>query len=571
MLSGLPTNTVDLMRWTWAEMEPHYRELAARTLTPENLGDFMADWTQLTERVDELRSRLNVATNVNTADEEAENRYNDYLDRIFPNVQAAAQTLKEKLLASGLEPEGFAVPLRKMRTEAALFREANLPLLAEENKLSTQYDKIVGGQTVEWEGREVTVSQLRPVYLNVDRARRERAWRLEMDRQLADRQAINALWQKFLALRLRIAANADLGSDYRAYRWQQLHRFDYTPADCATFRQAIEEVVVPAAQRIYEKRRKRLGLDTLRPWDLDVDPLGRPALAPFHSVTELRDKAAAIFHRVDPQLGAYFDILAGEGLLDLDNRKNKAPGAYCTGFASARRPFIFANSVGTHKDVNTLLHESGHAFHFFEASRLPYVQQRRGGYEMAEVASMSMELLAAPYLPVEEGGFYTRAEAARARIEHLESDILFWPYMAIVDGFQHWVYENPEQAANPDRCDEAWADLWRRFRPGVDWSGFEDAMETGWHRKLHIHTDPFYYVDYGLAQLGAVQVWANALDDQAAAVAAYRRALALGGTRPLPELYAAAGARFSLDGETLGKAVGLMESTIESLEDRQGS
>ncbi len=566
MLSGLPANTAALMRWTWEEMEPYYRDLAARTLTPETLADFMADWTQLTERVEELRSRLNVATNVNTADEEAEKRFGDYLDQIFPHVQAAAQELKQKLLASGLEPEGFEVPLRKMQAEAALFRQANLPLLAEEHKLSTQYDKIVGAQTVEWEGQEATLSQLRPVYYGTDRARRERAWRLEMQRQLADRQAINELWQKFLGLRLRIAANADLGNDYRAYRWKQLLRFDYTPADCASFRRAIEEVVVPAATRIYERRRKRMGLDTLRPWDLDVDPLGRAPLAPFKNVTELRDKAAKIFHRVDPQLGAYFGILASEGLLDLDNRKNKAPGAYCTGFPAIKRPFIFANSVGTHKDVNTVLHESGHAFHYFESSRLPYAQQRRAGLEMAEVASMSMELLAAPYLPAEEGGFYDRAETSRARVEHLESDILFWPYMAIVDGFQHWVYEHPEQAANPDKCDEAWGELWRRFRPGVDWSGFEEEMKTGWHRKLHIHTDPFYYVEYGLAQLGAVQVWANALNDQAAAVAAYRRALALGGTRPLPELYAAAGARFAFDAETLGKAVRLMEETIESLE-----
>jgi oligoendopeptidase F len=570
MLSPLPADTAALLRWSWDGMEPHYRELAARTLSAETLADFMADWTRLTELVAERGNRLIVAANANTADEEAEKRYRAYLEQVFPKVQAAAQELKQKLLASGLEPEGFEVPLRKMRAETALFRPANLPLLTEERKLSMQYDKIVGAQTVTWEGREVTLPQLRPVYQDADRGRRERAWRLEMQRQLADRQAINELWLKFLPLRLQLAANADMGSDYRAYRWQQLLRFDYTPADCAVFRQAIAEVVVPAATRVYERRRRQLGLDTLRPWDLDVDPLGRAPLAPFRTVTELRDKAATIFRRVDPQLGDYFDTMVREDLLDLDNRKNKAPGAYCTGFPAIKRPFIFANVVGTHDDVETTLHESGHAFHSFEAGRLPYIQQRFAGLEMAEVASMSMELLAAPYLPAEEGGFYSQAEANRARIEHLESQILFWPYMAIVDAFQHWVYENPDRAADPDHCDATWAELWHRFRPGVDWSGFEEALKTGWHRKLHIHTDPFYYVEYGLAQLGAVQVWASALHDQAGAVAAYRRALALGGTRPLPELYAAAGAKFAFDAETLGGAVQLMEETIARLERAAG-
>lgn len=565
MLSPLPADTAALLRWSWDGMEPHYRELAARPLSAETLADFMADWTRLTELVAERGNRLSVAMNANTADKEAEKRYRAYIEQVFPKVQTAAQDLKQKLLASGLEPEGFAVPLRKMRAEAALFRPANLPLLTEERKLSMQYDKVVGAQTVTWEGREVTLPQLRLVYQDADRSRRERAWRLEMQRQLADRQAIDELWGKFLSLRLQLAANTGMGSDYRAYRWQQLRRFDYTPADCAVFRQAIEEVVVPAATRVYERRRWQLGLDTLRPWDLDVDPLNRPPLVPFRTVTELRDRVAAIFQRVDPQLGDYFDTMVREGLLDLENRKNKAPGAYCTSFPAIKRPFIFANVVGTHKDVATMLHESGHAFHSFEASRQPYIQQRFPGLEVAEVASMSMELLAAPYLPAEEGGFYTPAEANRACIEHLERRLLFWPYMAIVDAFQHWVYENPDLAANPDYCDATWVDLWHRFRPGVDWSGFEEELKTGWHRKLHIHTDPFYYVEYGLAQLGAVQVWANAMDDQAGAVAAYRRALALGGTRPLPELYAAAGAKFAFDAETLGGAVWLMEDTIARL------
>jgi oligoendopeptidase F len=565
MFSSLPKDASTVRDWSWSQFESYYHDLAARSLSASSVTEWLADWTRIADLVYETFARLHLASTANTADREAEQRYRTFLDNIYPHAQAADQKLKERLLTSGLEPEGFAIPLRNLHTEAALFREINLPLLAQDLKFGNEYDKIIGAQTVQWEGEEVTVSQLRPAYQNPNRALRERAWRLAAQRQLADRAAINELWQKFLGLRQQIAANADF-ADYRSYRWKHFLRFDYTPADCATFHRAIEQVVVPAATRIYEKRRKRLGLQTLRPWDLEVDSLGHPPLKPFADVAELKAIASSIFDRVDSRLGEYYDTMVRESLLDLDNRKNKAPGARCVSFPAARRPFIFMNAVGLHDDLQTMLHESGHAFHNFERNLLPYHQQRHVGMEFAEVASMSMELLAAPYLAYDQGGVYSETDAARARIEHLEKSILFWPYMAVVDAFQHWVYENPAAANDLANCDARWAALWQRFMPGVDWGGLEQEMMTGWHRKLHIHRMPFYYVEYGLAQLGAVQVWANALHDQAGAVASYRRALALGGTVALPELYATAGAKFAFDADTLGRAVDLVERTIAELE-----
>ena len=258
--------------------------------------------------------------------------------------------------------------------------------------------------------------------------------------------------------------------------------------------------------------------------------------------------------------------MVAEGLTDLDNRKNKAPGAYCTSFTSLRKPFIFVNAVGTHEDVMTTLHESGHSFHIFETAKIPYIHQLAVPMEFAEVASMGMELLASPYLTKDYGGFYTEAEAARARIEHLEGMILFWPFMAAVDAFQQWVYENPKAGIDPAACDKKWSELWDRFIPGVDWTGLEEVKTTGWHRKLHIHQVPFYYVEYGLAQLGAVQIFGNALADQARAVAAYRKALSLGGMVTLPELFTAASAKFGFDVATVKKAVDLMEGVIGDLE-----
>ena len=565
MFSTLPDHYSAFIHWTWPQFEPYYQNLIERPLSADNVATWLADWSHLGKLAYELQARLSVANTLNTADAEAERRYLAFLSEVFPQAQAAEQKLKQKLLDSGLEPAGFAIPLRNMRAEAALFREINLPLLVEDRKLGTQYDKVVGAQTVQWEGQELTLQQIRPIAQQPDRAVRERAWRLASNRWLADRAAINELWMKTVPLRQQIALNAGC-ADYREYRWRQLLRFDYTPADCEAFHAAIEEVVVPAAKRVYARAKQRLGVDVVRPWDCDFDrdPLSYPTLQPFATVTDLMEKSEKIFQRVDSQLGEYYTIMRHENLLDLDNRKGKAPGGYCTEFPIAQRPFIFMNAIGVPDDVRTMLHESGHAFHVFETNHLPYIHQLQVTMEFAEVASMSMELLAAPYLSNISGGFYTNQEAARDRVEHLERIILFWPYMAVVDAFQHWAHTQPE-GIDPAACDAQWAELQQRFMPGVDWSGLDAALMTGWHRKLHIHVSPFYYVEYGLAQLGAVQVWRNALQDQAASLANYRQALALGGTRSLPDLYRAAGAKFAFDAQTLREAVDLIETTIDQL------
>ncbi len=564
MFDSLPKDASGMVDWSWADFAAVYEALQSQSLTGDTVVEFLTDWTRLDELVDETYTRLHIATTVNTADKEAEARHHRFLDEIYPKAEESDQKLKEKLLALGVVPKGFEIPFRKMRTDAELFREANLPLKTQEQKLDMEYAKIIGAQTVQWEGKEVTITQMRPIYQETDRALREKAWHVSAERQLQDCRALEDLWVQLLQVRKQIASNAGFG-DYRSYRWMDLHRYDYSPDDCKAFHRAIEETVVPAAQRICEKRRELLGLDALRPWDLEVDTLGRAPLKPFATVSELQDGVLSIFRQVDPALGSYFQTMVSDGLLDLDNRKNKAPGGYCTDYAALKRPFIFMNAVGIHDDVQTLLHESGHAFHNFEMSRLPYYHQRSVGMEFAEVASMAMELLASAHLPVSEGGFYEPNDAARALEQHLEWCILFWPYMASVDAFQHWVYEHPQDAEDPSTCNEQWAGISNRFVSWIDWTGLEDVLKTGWQRKLHIFEVPFYYVEYGLAQLGAGQVWANSLEDRPAAVKSYRDALALGGTVSIPDLFSAAGARFAFDAGTLKSLVDLMEGKIKEL------
>lgn len=565
MNNHLPASTETAFDWDADHYTPFYTELMDRELTEANVHDWLADWSRIADFANEVGSRLYVGTTVDTTDEVADKRFKKLLNEIYPVLLTNEDMLKRKLLASGLNVSELEIPMRNIRADVELFREENLSLISQEGELGMEYDKIIGAQTINWDGAEITLPQVQLTLKETDRARREHIWRLAEERRLADKEALDGLWRKFMGLRKEMFANAGM-SDYRAYQWKLKHRFDYSADDAIAFNKAVEEVVVPVAARLYERRRKRLGVDSLRPWDTLVDPDNHPALKPYDTVEELENTMGTLFDRVDPQLGAYYHTMINEKLLDLDNRKGKAPGGYCTYYPNVKRPFIFMNAVGVHDDVQTLLHEGGHAFHAFESANLPYAQQKDVPMEFAEVASMSMELIGAPYLNKANGGFYTEADVNRARVEHLEGMIQFWGYMSVVDMFQHWIYTNHDHATDPAACDEKWAELWSRYMVGIDFTGLEHFLGNRWRRQLHIFQLPFYYIEYGLAQLGAAQVWANSLKNQSGALADYRKALALGGTVKLPELFKTAGAKLAFDSQTLADSVNLIERTIYQLD-----
>ncbi|MCA9922189.1 MAG: M3 family oligoendopeptidase, partial [Anaerolineales bacterium] len=315
MFETLPADAQTMMGWRWEQIAPYYDALLAREITAVSVTDWLADWTRLDNLVSEVYARLYLAHDLDTNNKEAEQRYFTFLENVIPPVQTADQALKDKLLQSEQSPEGMAVPLRNLREEAALFREENIPLSIELNKQSSQYQKIVGGQTVMWEGKELPLPQLKPFYNDPDRAVRERAWRLAQDRRLADRAALNELWQEMLPLRRQIAANADC-ADYREHAWRSFHRFDYTPTDAQAFHEAIAAVCVPAATRIYERHRAQLGLTRLRPWDLSdgewsrpVNPADLQPLRPYQNSAEFLSKSIALFQQVDTELGAHFQTM----------------------------------------------------------------------------------------------------------------------------------------------------------------------------------------------------------------------------------------------------------------------
>lgn len=561
----LPDSAAAFADAGWDEIAPYYEDLATRPLDKGNVEAWLHTWSALDELLDEAGARAEVDYTVDTTDPAKEARHLRFASEIGPQLGEQRVRLARRLLDLGYERPGLETTVRRFRNSRELFREENVPLGAEEQRLNAGYQKITGGMTAEWDGEEKPLPQLAPFLESPDRAIRERAFRLRAAPYIAARDELAALFSQQFALRERIARNAGL-ANFRDYAHREKDRFDYTPADCERFAAAVEEAVVPAVARRQGRRRRAMGLETLRPWDLAPDPQGRPPLAPFADAAELIAPAVAVFDRLDPTLGGYFRAMAEGGLLDLESRLGKAPGGYCTSFSHTGQPFIFMNAAGMSGDVNTLLHEAGHAFHVFEAQAQPLLFQRHPGSEMAEVASMSMELLTAPFLVRERGGYYSAEEARRDRIEHLEGILTLLPHIAAVDTFQQWIYTSGE-GADADARDAAWLRIRARFEPGIDWSGLEAERVARWYQQLHIFLYPFYYIEYGIAQFGALQVWRNSLRDPQRALADYRRALALGATVPLPDLFAAAGARLAFNDATMAELVALVEERLAALED----
>lgn len=566
----LSTNlTVDqLLSFTWDDLKPYYQALQDIPLHEGMIDDWLEGWSNLDKVVVEINNRRYVATTRDTTDQAAKEAFVDFLDNIMVNVKAFDQRLTEKLLTAQIKPDGFEMGLLSLRTKAALYTKRNLSLLNEQYVAATEYDEIAGSQTVVWNGEEKTVTELQPLLLSTDREEREAVWRASAQRQLADRAQINALWARLLEMRNRIAINAGL-KNYREYRWLELYRFAYTHENALQFHDSIEKVIVPAVSQLMREHQNRLGVRRLRPWDLTVESLSDQPLRPYTTPEELEEKATYVLHRIHPDFGRVFRHMREYGLLDLHNRNNKAPGGYTLEFPISGEPFSLLNCVGLHSDLMGVLHESGHCMHFYDilnGGKVNYYQEFEAPVEFAEVAAMGMELLALPHMLSTDGAsFYEPADHRIAEIQAFRNILTFIPFMSVVDLFQHWAYTHVTQASNPANCDAKWAELWDRFLPDADWTGFEDVKATGWHRKIHIFSDPFYYIEYGLAQMGALQVWQNAQRDQAAAVNALRRAFMLGGTVGLRQLFQAADTDMIFDEAPMQALIDTVMARMETL------
>jgi oligoendopeptidase F len=562
---ALPDTSEAFKTATWQDVAPFYEELATRPLNRDNVEDWLLDWSRFESLLAEAAALANFAYCINTADSAAEEAHLRFGSEIDPKADEQRSKLQRRLIDLGYVQPGLEVMVRKFRNQIELFSEANVPIFSELARLSTEWAKVIGAMTVDWDGEEKTPQQMWPYLEATDRAVRERAFRSQFRPFVEQRDTLADFFDRMYDLRQRAANNAGF-DNYRDYVHREKNRFDYTPDDCFRFHEAVETAVRPLIQRLLEVRRKHLGVDRLRPWDNWVDPKGRTPLQPYANVGELIEHSASVFGQVDPDFRGYFQTMAAANLLDLDNRKGKAPGGFCDSLPVRKLPLIFMNAVGIDEDVRTLLHEAGHSFHVFEAAQLPLIFQRHPGAEMAEVASMSMELLASPYVDRGHGGYYSEADVARARRNLLERTVHFFSHCASVDAFQQWIYTDPA-GRDADARDQKWLELRQRFEGDtVDWSGLDAERIARWYYQPHFFEYPFYYIEYGIAQLGALQVWRNSLRDRNDAVRRYREALALGATRPLPELYRAAGARLIFDAEGMRELMDLAEEVLSTLD-----
>lgn len=548
---------------TWEKIEPWYLDLLRREIrSPRELEEWLIDVGELNGAVSQEGVERYVAMTCQTDDPDRERAYLEFVREIEPRLKPIWNEIRGKYLDSphraGLPSERYRVFDRAQENRRALYREANIPRETELAELEQSYQKIIGAMTVIFNEKEYTPAQMAVFLEDPDRSTRETAWRLVADRRLADRERLDDLFDRMLNLRVAVAREAGF-ENYVEYAFKNRERFDYGPEDTLRFQDAVETVVVPYALRLNRQRRETLGISSIRPWDLAVDPEGRPPLRPFQTADQLATGAEAIFAEVDPELASQFAYLRQHGLLDLANRKGKAPGGYQTTFEDDRMPFIFMNAVGIDSDLRTLLHEGGHAFHALAARGEPLANYRDAPIEFCEVASMSMELLGARNLD----RFYQPDDADRSYRQLLEGIVLILPWIATVDAFQHWIYTHPRHSREERRS--AWVSIVDRFDAGVDWSGLEEAKKNQWQKQLHIFLYPFYYVEYGIAQIGALQIWKRALSDRAGAVAAYRRALALGGSRPLPLLFEAADLRFDFRAEAIEPLIRTVADELDKL------
>jgi oligoendopeptidase F len=524
------------------------------------LERWILDWQEILAQVLAARSRRRIAMTRDTADEDVRRAHLDFEAEVWPEWRRLEDQLQRRYLDSEWRSalgSRYTMFDKRIANTATLFREANVELLAHDEELRARYARMCGMREVEFRGERLTPQQCFSYLENRDRTTRKEAYEALVAAWARDTEENDALFDEMLELRTRIAKNADL-PDYRAYCFRELERFDYGPEDCFVFHDAVETVAVPALCERLELRRQRLGLRTLRPYDLHAHPF--PELRPFEDEAGLIEIGRTLFGAIDPVFREEFDILVRNGLLDLMTRPGKAPGGYNAGIADIRLPFIFANAVGGQRDILVLVHEGGHAFHTLLTRDEPVFPLVKPPIEFCEVASMGMELFSLEHFDA----VYDRDDARAAATHMLELRLWTFTWVATIDAFQHWLYTHPGHG-RAERT-EAWIGLRNRFAPYFDWSGLEEARAVEWHRQLHIFKHPFYYIDYGLAALGALQVWRAYRNDPAAAVAAYRDALALGGTRPLPELFAAAGARFAMDEASLREVVDDVMAKLRELD-----
>jgi oligoendopeptidase F len=556
----------DLKIDSWDSIKTYFKDLLSRNIaSKESFIKWLSDKSELEAVLEEDAAWRYIKMTIDTRDESLTNAYTFFVTQIQPELAPYEDQLNKKLVDSPFFSElnankAYHIYFRSVKTALELFREENIPIEAELNEQAQQYGSISAAQTIEHQGETLTMQKASMLLKEIDEEIRKSVFEKMSARRRTDIDALDHLYTELISKRHQLAKNAGF-DNYRDYKFKSLGRFDYTKEDCFDFHQAIKDQIVPLVKEIQLKKLTKLGKDKFRPWDLEVDPEGKKPLKPFETGEELLKGSITMFEKIDPYFADCLRTMNKMGHLDLDSKEGKSPGGYNYPLYEIGVPFIFMNSVGAQRDLVTMVHEGGHAVHSFLSRDLALTSFKNLPSEVAELASMSMELLTMNYWDE----FYSNEdELKRAKQEQLESILKILPWIAQIDEFQHWVYENPAHSIK-DRHSK-WVDISKSYGTGLtDWTGYEDMQATSWQRQLHLFEVPFYYIEYGIAQLGALGVWMNSIQDQLRAVQSYKEALKLGYTKTIPEIYQTAGVKFDFSEQYLKDLAGFVKCELEKL------
>jgi oligoendopeptidase F len=550
---------------TWEQLKPLFENLKTKEVNSIiELEKWLKDRSELESYLSENMAWRYIKMTCDTTNEEHQKAYQFFVQEILPNTAIYSDELNKKSLELAtkfdLKGDGYDIMIRGLRKSVEIFREANIELDTKIQIKQTEYQALTGAMTVIINGEEMTMPKAATLLQAVKRETRQDAWQKISERRFADKDKLDIIFNELRDLRHQEAINADF-KNFRDYMFAAMGRFDYTPSDCFDFHEAITATVVPIVEELAKERKSKLGYEQLRPWDLKVDVEGRQALKPFKNGIELLDKTEVCFESINPKLSEYIKIMREMGHFDVESRKGKAPGGYNYPLEEIGVPFIFMNATDSVRDLVTMVHEGGHAIHSFEVRNLPINAFRNPTMEVAELASMSMELISMEHWDV---FFDDQNELKRAKREHLEDILGALPWIATVDKFQHWIYENPTHTIEERK--EAWMRINAGFSDTVtDWSGLEHFKAYTWQRQLHIYEVPFYYIEYGMAQLGAISVWKNYKQDPEKGLEGYLNALKLGYTKTIGEIYAAAGIKFDFSKDYIAELMDFVKVELDNL------
>ncbi len=555
----------DLTIDSWKRIEPFFIDLKERKISSaKELEKWLFDRSELEAVLSEDFAWRYIKMTCDTANEELTNSYNFFVSEIDPHIAPYNNELNIKLVNSPflkeLDQETYHIYIRGIKKALELYCEENIPLQTKIGIESQKYGAITAAMTIEWKGKEITLQMASSLMKETDRKIREEVYEKIQKRRTVDVDALNDLFTELIQLRHQVAINAGF-KNYRDYKFDELGRFDYSIEDCFHFHESIAKEILPLAEASDRERKKIMKLDVLKPWDMDVDVDGKLALKPFSSAEELTDKSIDCFNKVRPDFGDYLHIMKMMGYLDLDSRIGKAPGGYNYPLYEIGVPFIFMNSVGTHRDLVTMVHEGGHAIHSFVTRDLPITDFKSTPSEVAELASMSMELISMEHWDV----FFKNADdLKRAKKEQLDKSLNTLLWIAAVDKFQHWIYENPNHTVE-ERMNN-WQIVINQFTSKeIDYTGLDDVRARGWQSQLHIFEVPFYYIEYGMAQLGAIAVWRNYKKNPEKALNQYEAALRLGYTKSIPEIYKTAGIEFNFSQAYVKELADFVKNELDKL------